>query len=68
MIGPLPTLHRLAVTAGIVLLSACFGMWLGLSPEVPVLTPVATLTTVVVGALLAWLVVRTPHDGGAASR
>ncbi|MFC6153370.1 hypothetical protein [Nocardioides yefusunii] len=67
MLGPLPALHRWGVTVTVLVLSGVVGLWLGISPQVPVLVPAATLGAVAVGALLARLVVGAHRDGGSAT-
>lgn len=57
MFGRLPTLHRWTVAVSVVLVFSWIGVYLGTSPQVPVLVPGATAGALAVGALVAWLLV-----------
>ena len=61
MLGPLPRMHRLVIGGLVVATCLGLGVWMGVTPMVPVLVTSGALLGLLAGAVLAWVVVRDSH-------
>ncbi|GAA5137357.1 hypothetical protein GCM10023339_77630 [Alloalcanivorax gelatiniphagus] len=71
MLGPLPTLHRLVLVAGALVVCIGLGLWFGAMPEVPLNLRVGLLAGAAAGAAAAFVLVHDFHHrqpGGARAR
>lgn len=58
MFGRLPLIHRIGLAAAAVVVCATLGLWVGASPQVPVMASSGTLAGLALGTLAAWALVR----------
>jgi hypothetical protein len=65
MFGPLPTLHRLLLVVGAVVVCVGIGLWFGAMPEVPLNLRVGLLAGAAAGVAAAFALVHDFHHRGA---
>ncbi len=61
MFGPLPTLHRLVLVTGALVVCVGIGLWLGAVPEIPLNLRVGLLAGAAAGAAAAFVLVHDFH-------
>ena len=62
MFGPLPKLHKFALTIAALVVGAGIGLWFGVMPEVPLNVRVGLLTGTGVGVAAAFALVHDSHE------
>ncbi|GGD18027.1 hypothetical protein [Nocardioides daphniae] len=67
MFGPLPRFHRFVIAGIVLAVCVSIGLWMGASPQVPVLVSAGLTGGLLVGAGLAWLTAHESHHERAAT-
>ncbi len=62
MFGPLPTLHKIALVLGALVVCAGIGLWVGVMPEIALNVRVGLLSGTAVGVAAAFALVHDFHE------